>query len=134
LIRRPFDLPDPIFAVAGTFLVGALYFGTAAVIELTGIGPRLPFAGSPPVGLTTFSVQTLLAIALLRAARWARPVVVMFPWAIYLLEWGLSKPALVSAQAAELLITVLIFPGYLLYCLYFARGGRQWFAKNKNHD
>jgi hypothetical protein len=127
VIRRFFELPDPIFYVTGMFLVGGLYFGSAAIIELAGMGPRLPLAPAPSVGLATSAIQVFLGIALLRRARWARPFAVAVPWTAYLLEWGLSKPGLVSVQAAELVVSALILPGVVLYCLYISRTGRQWF-------
>ena len=133
-IRERLDaMPPVVFAAAVGLAASALYFLLAATIELAQIGPRLPYAPTPLVGLLAAVINPVLVVALFKGIGWVRPLIAWTPLSLYPLEYGTSLPPLLSVQAAELLICTLVLPTIAIYCFYFASSGKRWFSRTGSY-
>jgi hypothetical protein len=128
--HRLANLPDAVHTVTVALVLTALYFMTAALLELSGLTRRPPLAPQPWLGLSPSLVNVGLALALVWGLGWIRPFVVVVPMVAYLLEYGFTVPDRFSLQAAELVALVLLMPVAVFYFLYRQENVRRWFSSN----
>lgn len=130
VLQRIRLMPEGVSIAFATLAFGGIYWFIAVATIILGCNIRLPLTPSLDVCILLLIWNALSIAGIYRAISWSRAFIVLKPFVIYPLEYGLAGVSSLSIQSMELVSSFAWLFG-AIYLLYISRASRDWFLHER---